>query len=135
MDTARIRRTEPLRTEVLHVRSGQRFITDAPVDNQGKGEAISPTDLLAASLGACIITTMDIRARERGLDLGEVTALIVKHMASDPRRVIKVEVRLEMDGDRLGDADRMLMERTARTCPVALSLHPDIEQDVIISYR
>lgn len=135
MDTAHLRRTETLRTEVIHVRSGQRFITDAPVDNQGKGEAISPTDLLAASLGACIITTMDIRARERGLDLGEVAAVVIKHMASDPRRVIRVEVRLEMLGARLSPQDRSLMERTARTCPVALSLHPDIEQIVSFDYR
>lgn len=135
MDTARIRRTEPLRTEVEHVRSGQRFITDAPVDNQGKGESISPTDLLATSLATCMITTMDIRARERGIDLGEVTATVVKHMASSPRRVIRVEVHLELDGNRLGPAERNLLERTAETCPVALSLHPDVAQEVSFRYR
>lgn len=135
MDTARISRTEPLRTEVVHVRSGQRFITDAPVDNQGKGEAISPTDLLATSLAACMITTMDIRARERGIDLGDISATVVKHMASDPRRVVRIEVLLEMEGGRLGPAERTLMERTAETCPVALSLHPDVAQEVRFRYR
>ncbi len=119
----------------MHVRSGQRFITDAPVDNQGKGEAISPTDLLTAALAACMITTMDLRARERGIDLGEVVARVVKHMASDPRRVARVEVHLELDGSRLGTAERSLMERTAHSCPVALSLSADLVQEISFTYR
>ncbi|MFN3874739.1 MAG: OsmC family protein, partial [Flavobacteriales bacterium] len=105
MDTARIEHLGDLRTEALHLRSGQRFITDAPVDNQGRGEAFSPTDLLAASLATCMITTMDIKARARGIALQGLTARVVKHMAREPRRVQRVEVHLEMDGSRLSADD------------------------------
>ena len=135
MDTARITHHGELRTEVLHVRSGQRFLTDAPVDNQGRGEAISPTDMLAASLAACMLTTMDIKAQANGLALRNMGASVVKHMATDPRRVRKVEVRIELDGEGLSAADRQLLERAAHACPVAMSLHPDLEQETTITYR
>lgn len=135
MDTSRITHQGDLRTEVLHVRSGQRFLTDAPVDNQGRGEAISPTDLLATSLAACMLTTMDIKARASGIALRNMNASVVKHMAANPRRVQKVEIRIELDGANLTTADRELMERTAHTCPVALSLHPDVVQETRFIYR
>lgn len=135
MTTARITHLGELRTEVLHVRSQQRFITDAPVDNQGRGEAISPTDMLAASLAACMITTMDIKAKAKGIALRNLSASVVKHMAADPRRVLRVEVLLELDGEGLSEEDRSLMERTAHECPVALSLHPGIVQAVQFKYR
>ncbi|MBK8499588.1 MAG: OsmC family protein [Flavobacteriales bacterium] len=134
MDTSHITYLGSLRTEVTHVRSGQRFVTDAPVDNKGKGEAISPTDLLATSLAACMITTMDIVARDKGIELREVKARVLKHMASGPRRVQRVEVYLELDGSALGPAERELMEKTAHECPVALSLHPDLVQEMHFSY-
>lgn len=135
MDTARITHQGDLRTEVLHVRSGQRFITDAPVDNQGRGEAISPTDMLAASLAACMLTTMDIKARASGIELRDMSAAVVKHMAANPRRVQKVEVVIELAGANLSATERELMERTAHTCPVALSLHPDLVQETRFVYR
>lgn len=134
MDTAHITYLGDLRTQVTHVRSGQHFHTDAPVDNKGKGEAISPTDLLATSLAACMITTMDIVAREKGIVLGGLKARVVKHMAAGPRRVQRVEVHLEMDGATLGPAERELMEKTAHGCPVAVSLHPDLVQEIHIEY-
>ncbi len=134
MDTSHITYLGELRTEITHVRSGQRFVTDAPVDNKGKGEAISPTDLLATSLGACMITTMDIVARDKGILLRGVSARIVKHMAAGPRRVQRVEVFLEMDGSTLDAEQRALMEKTAHGCPVAVSLHPDLVQEVHFSY-
>lgn len=134
MDTSHVTYLGELRTEVLHVRSGQRFVTDAPVDNKGKGEAISPTDMLATSLATCMITTMDIVARDKGIVLKGVRARVIKHMVSDPRRVQRVEVHLEMADSTLGPAERELMERTAHTCPVALSLHPDLVQDIHFSY-
>ncbi|HRH38193.1 MAG TPA: OsmC family protein [Flavobacteriales bacterium] len=124
-----------LRTEVTHVRSGQRFVTDAPVDNKGRGEAISPTDMLATSLATCMITTMDIVARDKGITLRDLSARVVKHMASGPRRVQRVEVHLEMDGSTLGHEERLLMEQTAHGCPVTLSLHPDLVQEVHFTYR
>jgi len=107
MHTSRITHLGDLRTEALHVRSGQRFITDAPVDNQGKGEAFSPTDLLATSLAACMLTTIDIKTRAQGLSLRNMQATVVKHMAADPRRVSRVEVDIELDGAALG-VHRML---------------------------
>ncbi|MFZ1693818.1 MAG: OsmC family protein [Flavobacteriales bacterium] len=135
MHTSRITHLGDLRTEALHVRSGQRFITDAPVDNQGKGEAFSPTDLLATSLAACMLTTIDIKTRAQGISLRNMQATVVKHMAADPRRVSRVEVDIELDGEGLSLTDRALIEHTAHTCPVALSLHPDLIQDVRITYR
>lgn len=134
MDTSHITYLGGLRTEVTHVRSGQRFITDAPVDNKGKGEAISPTDMLATALAACMITTMDIVARDKGIVLNRVSARVVKHMAAGPRRVQRVEVHLELDGSSLGPADRELMEATAHGCPVAKSLHPDLVQEIHFNY-
>lgn len=135
MDTAHITHLGELRTEALHVRSGQRFITDAPVDNQGRGEAFSPTDLLATALATCMITTMDIKARAHGIVLCGLSARVIKHMAANPRRVQRVEVHLGLDGSNLSAEDRALMERTAHTCPVALSLHPDLVQEVRFTYR
>lgn len=135
MDTAHVTHLGELRTEALHVRSGQRFITDAPVDNQGRGEAFSPTDLLATALATCMITTMDIKARAQGIVLRGLSARVVKHMAANPRRVQRVEVHLELDGQGLSAEQRALMEHTAHTCPVALSLHPDLVQEVRFTYR
>ncbi len=134
MDTAIVTQLDDLRTECLHVRSGQRFGTDAPVDNKGKGSAFSPTDLLATSLASCMITTMDIVARANGFTLKGCEARVVKHMASDPRRVHRVEVHLQMDAGLTPD-QRGLMERTAHGCPVARSLSADLVQEVTFTYR
>lgn len=134
MDTAHIEHLGSLRTEATHVRSGQRIITDAPVDNKGRGEAFSPTDLLAASLATCAITTMDIAATGRGIVLKGLKARVVKHMLADPRRVGRVEVHIEMNGAGLGPDIRELLEAIGRGCPVARSLHPDLEQDMRFSY-
>lgn len=135
MDTASIVYSGEFRTEAVHVRSGRSIMTDAPPDNKGRGEAFSPTDLLATSLPCCMITTMGIVAEANGIMLKELKASVVKRMGTNPRRVMGIEVHLEMDGGTLGKEDRELMERTARTCPVALSLHPAIEQDLHIIYR
>ncbi|MFN6116055.1 MAG: OsmC family protein [Flavobacteriales bacterium] len=134
MDTAHVTQLDDLRTECLHFRSGQRFTTDAPVDNKGKGSAFSPTDLLATSLATCMITTMDIVARANGFILAGTEARVIKHMASDPRRVQRVEVHLTMDA-RLNSAQRGLMEDTAHGCPVARSLSPELVQEVTFTYR
>jgi uncharacterized OsmC-like protein len=134
MDTAHVTQLDDLRTECLHVRSGERFPTDAPVDNQGKGAAFSPTDLLATSLAACMITTMDIVSRAKGFVLQGTEARVVKHMASDPRRVHRVEVHLTMDAALTAD-QRELMEATAHGCPVARSVSPDLIQEVTFTYR
>ncbi len=135
MDTAHVIYLGDLRNEAVHLRSGERIITDAPPDNQGKGEAFSPTDLMSTSLACCMMSIMGIAARERGLPLDGLEARVVKHMASDPRRVARIEVHLAMDGSGLDDKARTILERAARTCPVALSLREDLIQDVTFSYR
>ncbi|MBV6438538.1 MAG: OsmC family peroxiredoxin [Haliscomenobacteraceae bacterium CHB4] len=115
-----------LRTECTHLRSGQKFVTDAPPDNQGKGEAFSPTDLCATSLATCILTTMGIRARD--LDITGAYAEVNKIMASDPRRISRIEVKITMPKNNFSDKDKKILEGIARTCPVALSLSENIEQ-------
>jgi putative redox protein len=135
MDTAKINYLGGLRNEATHLRSGQVIVTDAPTDNKGRGEAFSPTDLLCTSLATCMMSLMGIAAQEKGMTLTGLQARVVKHMAASPRRVSKVEVHLEMDGGPLSVRERTILENAARTCPVALSLHQDIEQDLHFRYR
>lgn len=118
-----------LRTECTHLRSGNTFITDAPTDNQGKGEAFSPTDTVATGLASCMITVMGIKARDLGVELAGSTAEVTKHMAANPRRISKVELDLYLPA-AVGEKHRKILENTGRTCPVAMSLHPDIEQAI-----
>ena len=119
-----------LRTEAIHTRSGTMILTDAPVDNHGKGEAFSPTDLVATALGSCMISIMGILAESHELDIVGSKIAIMKHMASDPRRIIKIEVNIYMPDKNYSKKDKKMLEHAALTCPVAKSLHPDIEQVV-----
>ena len=135
MDTAWITYLGELRTEAVHKRSGERILTDAPVDNKGKGAAFSPTDLLATSLANCLITTIAIMAEGKGIAIEKMEARVIKHMASDPRRVQRVEVHLSVEGKDLREKEQKMIERTARTCPVAISLHPDLVQDFHFSFK
>lgn len=130
--TSKVTYLGDLRTECTHLRSGQKFITDAPPDNQGKGEAFSPTDLTATSLATCILTTMAIRARE--LDITGARAEVTKIMASDPRRIIRIEVKITMPKNSFSDRDKKVLESIARTCPVAFSLSEQIEQVIDIEW-
>lgn len=123
-----------LRVETTHVRSGNTMITDAPVDNHGKGESFSPTDLLAASTLTCMMTMMGIIARNRELQLGELSGSIKKIMAEGPRRVAALEVELHIAHHHLSDADKTLLENTALACPVTRSLHPDVQLTLKFSY-
>jgi putative redox protein len=126
-----------LRTEAIHLQSGTRIITDAPTDNTGKGEAFSPTDLVAASLGSCIITTMGIVARRESIELTNGELTITKVMSKDaPRRIVRIEVDIMMPpSEAYSEAFRAKMEYTAQTCPVALSLHPDLEQVIRFEWK
>lgn len=135
MDTAHLTYLGGLRNEALHLRSGQRILTDAPVDNRGRGEAFSPTDLLCTALASCMMTIVGITAEGHGIPLRHMEARVVKHMASDPRRVARVEVYLELKVDGLTERWRQLIEHGARTCPVALSLSDALEQDLHFLYR
>lgn len=134
MDTATVTYLGELRSEAVHVHSGTTIATDAPVDNQGKGEAFSPTDLLCVSLCTCILTTMALGAKAKEIPFASATARVVKHMAAEPRRVARIEVHIAMDGSRLESKDRVILERIAHTCPVARSLHPDLLQETTFTY-
>ena len=134
MTTATARYAGQLRTEATHVASGNVIQTDAPTDNHGRGEAFSPTDLVSTALGACMMTVMGIVAERHQLDLADSTFAMQKHMSADPpRRIAQIDVAFHA-ARRPGPDDRALLERTAHTCPVALSLHPDIRQNVVFEY-
>ena len=134
MDTAHITYLGELRNEAVHVRSGDRIRTDAPVDNQGQGAAFSPTDLLCVALCTCILTTMGIRAKARGIAFERASARVVKHMSANPRRVAQIETHIELDA-RHTPEERAFLEEIAHTCPVALSLHPELRQETTFTYR
>jgi uncharacterized OsmC-like protein len=111
--------------------SSNSIITDAPVDNHGKGEAFSPTDLVATALANCALTVMGIAARERGIDMDGAKAEITKHMAANPRRISKVEMNISFPPDKVYDEkQKQILEHIGYNCPVAKSLHPDIEQAI-----
>jgi uncharacterized OsmC-like protein len=136
METIQTTYLGELRTSALHVASGDTLLTDAPVDNRGKGEAFSPTDLLAASLGSCMATIMGIAAQTHGIPLEGMKLLITKTMASDPRRVAGVTVVFQMPTDHAySEKDKSILDKAARTCPVALSLHPDVKQEISFIYK
>lgn len=123
-----IRYSGGLRCEAQHGPSGTVLMTDAPVDNEGKGESFSPTDLAATSLGTCMLTIMGIAARRQGIDLGETTVKVVKEMtAQPPRRMAKLTVVFTIPLPASHEK-RTLLESAAKSCPVHLSLHPDVEQ-------
>ena len=120
-----------LRTTATHLQSGTVIETDAPTDNQGKGERFSPTDLVATALGTCMITTMAIKARTMNIELDGARVDVTKIMVSDPRRVGKIVARMYMPaGLHVDEKTKAILERTARTCPVERSLHPDVALDI-----
>src|SRR5476651_619382 len=120
-----------LRTVATHLQSGTVIETDAPTDNQGKGERFSPTDLVVAALGTCMVTTMAIKARTLNIVLDGTRLEVTKVMASEPRRIGKIIVHVFYPaGLGLDEKQKDLLERTARTCPVERTLHPDVELDM-----
>ncbi len=124
-----------LRTESVHLRSGSTIITDAPIDNHGKGATFSPTDLVATALANCIITVMGIVANRKSIDITGTQAEVTKTMASNPRRISAIRVRILFPTDKQYTAsERSILEHTARTCPVALSLSQDLVQDLSFVY-
>ena len=134
METITTVYTGELRTEATHVKSGVQIITDAPTDNQGKGESFSPSDLLAAALGSCMVTIMGIASRTHNIDIDGTKIRITKVMASNPRRVSEVHVEFDMPENTYSEKEKAILDLAARTCPVALSLHPDIKQLVKFNY-
>ncbi|WP_423148593.1 OsmC family protein [Rubrolithibacter danxiaensis] len=134
MPTSEIKYKGDLRTEAIHLASGEKIITDAPVDNKGKGEAFSPTDLLATSLGNCMLTIMGIAAREHQFDIEGTTCTVTKIMVTDPRRVGEIQISFKFPANNYSDKEKKILERAALTCPVYYSLHPEIIKTVSFNY-
>ena len=130
--TSRVVYKGGMRTTCLHLRSGSDFETDSPVDNHGKGERFSPTDLMATSLATCMITVMGIKARSMGFDLDGVEVEVEKIMKQEPRRVGGINLFFTIPGSllELGQKEKDILMRTGINCPVQFSLHPDIEVNI-----
>ena len=122
-----------LRTESVHLQSGSKMITDAPVDNHGKGKAFSPTDTVATALATCMITVMGIKAKSMDVDIKGVTAEVIKIMSSSPRMISEIIVKVEFPMT-FAEKTRKILENTGMNCPVLLSLHPDIKKDISFNY-
>lgn len=129
MSTAKVIYLGELRTECTHLASGSTYITDAPLDNQGKGAAFSPTDTVATGLANCMLTVMGIKARDLGIAMEGTTAEVTKIMSANPRRISVIKVVLQFPKG-ISSKNQKILENTGRTCPVSLSLHPEIVQDI-----
>ena len=134
MATSHITYVGDLRTVCIHLQSGTQILTDAPTDNHGEGEAFSPTDLVATALGSCMVSIMGIKSKDLNVDLKDSTVSITKIMQAEPRKIAKIEVILNM-AIETSEKNKTILERAAMTCPVLLSLHPDIEKDVVFNWK
>ena len=133
MSTSKIIYKNNLRTEAQHIASGQKIITDAPLDNNGKGEAFSPTDLVATALASCMITIMAIAAEKNGINISETSASVKKIMGINPRTISDIVIEIKMSKN-LALEDRKRLEKAALACPVHKSLHPDMNKEITFSY-
>ena len=132
--TSKVTYLGDLRTSSIHLQSGTEILSDAPLDNNGKGEAFSPTDTVANALASCMMTVMGIKARDLEVDLQGSTAVVTKIMQAEPRRIGVIAIIFEM----CGTADlknKTILERVAMTCPVFLSLHPEIEKRISFNWK
>ena len=123
-----------LRTEATHVRSNTQITTDAPVDNKGKGEAFSPTDLVCTALSSCMLTTMAIVADRENVDMSGMKTEVLKIMGSNPRKIAEIQVHLSHPGLNATPEQLDKLKHAAHTCPVALSLHDSVKQTVTFSF-
>jgi uncharacterized OsmC-like protein len=131
MITSKVKYLGGLRTEAIHLQSNNIIITDAPKDNHGKGEAFSPTDLLATSLASCMISIMGITALKDGYTSIEGTlAEVTKIMFQEPRRVGEIHIKLLFPQNGFTEKEKKIYENAAKTCPVAKSIHPEIKQKI-----
>ncbi len=135
METARTVYLGDLRTKAVHLQSGTEIITDAPTDNQGRGEAFSPTDLVATALGSCMMTIMGIAARTHGFNVDGAELRITKIMRSDPRRIAEVVIDIDFPEVEYTEKQKKILRVCADTCPVALSLHPELKQTVTLNFK
>lgn len=134
MATSKVTYLGELRTSSIHINSGSEIISDAPLDNNGKGEAFSPTDTVANALASCMFTVMGIKAREMDVDFSGSTAEVTKIMGTEPRRITEIHVTFSMSIST-DDKTKTILERTAMTCPVFYSLHPDIKKEVVFNWK
>ncbi len=123
-----------LRTEAVHLKSSNSQFSDAPTDNQGKGENFSPTDLIATALAQCALTIMGIKARDLNIDILGSKAEVIKEMGSNPRKIDAIKIKLMMSYSP-SEKERIILERSALTCPVALSLHNSIQQELSFTWK
>ncbi len=134
MITSKVKYLGSLRTEAVHVRSNTAILTDAPVDNNGKGEKFSPTDLVATGLASCMVSIMGIQANTSNIQLGDISAEVTKIMAANPRRISEIIVDINFSNHSYTDKEKTILMNAAKTCPVAVSLHPDIKQTVSFNF-
>jgi uncharacterized OsmC-like protein len=132
--TSKVTYLGDLRTSSIHLQSGNEIISDAPLDNNGKGEAFSPTDTVANALASCMMTVMGIKARDLEVDLKGSTAAVTKIMNAEPRRIGVIEITFEMVGTD-NQKDITILERTAMTCPVFMSLNTEIEKRITFNWK
>ena len=134
MKTSKITYLGNLRTEAVHLKSGKLIITDAPTDNQGQGEAFSPTDLVATALGSCMLTIIGIKARDSGFDINNIQVNVTKIMSSAPRKISEIIIEFDFLGKPYSEKEKEIIKNSARTCPVALSLNPEIKQTLSFNF-
>ena len=134
MATTKVTYLGDLRTLSIHLASGSEIISDAPIDNNGKGEAFSPTDTVANALASCMFTVMGIKAQDLNVDFSNSTAEVTKIMGTEPRRITEIHVTFSMIVE-VSDKERIILEKTAMTCPVLNSLHPYIKKEVVFNWK
>jgi uncharacterized OsmC-like protein len=132
--TSKVTYLGDLRTSSVHTNSGNTVVSDAPLDNNGKGEAFSPTDAVANALATCIFTILGIKASTMNVDLAGSTATVTKHMQPEPRKISKIEISFEMSLSA-DEKTQQILERAAKSCPVYLSLNPDIEKILTFNWK
>ncbi|MEY2739465.1 MAG: hypothetical protein RL259_1374 [Bacteroidota bacterium] len=134
MATSKVTYLGDLRTSSIHLQSGSVIVSDAPLDNNGKGEAFSPTDTVANGLASCMFTVMGIKARDLDIDLSGATAEVTKIMGTEPRRITEIHVTFHFS-IHPDDKIKTILERTAMTCPVFYSLHPEIKKEIVFNWK
>jgi uncharacterized OsmC-like protein len=132
--TSKVTYLGELRTSSIHIQSGTEILSDAPTDNNGRGEAFSPTDTVSNGLASCMMTVMGIKARDLEIDLTNSTAEVTKIMGTEPRRISEIHVKFDM-AISVDQRMKLILERTAMTCPVFNSLHPDIKKVVTFNWK
>ncbi|MFL2603693.1 MAG: OsmC family protein [Flavobacteriaceae bacterium] len=131
--TSKVNYLGDLRTSAIHIASDKNIITDAPIDNQGKGEAFSPTDTVATALASCLLTIMGIKARDLNIDIKNTTAEVCKVMASNPRRISEIQITINFTKS-YDQRIKKILEKAALACPVSNSLHPDLKQNILFNW-